>query len=107
MTEPIIVNIPNADDVYIGSVPIVVANKVYPLPNVNVPDTFSVVIIAFPSNLGNIFISKSQPTNFNSIVLQPGMSFRWRIKNPRVLNVMGTSVGDIVIVTCEQNTGGV
>jgi hypothetical protein len=107
MAEPIIVNVPNADDVYIGGVPIVVAGKVYPIPSVVVPDTFSVVFLASPLNVGNIFISKTQPTNFNSIILLPGTSFRWRIKNPKVLNVLGTAAGDCVIITCEINTGEV
>ena len=103
MAEPMIVNIPNADDVYINGLPILVANKVYSLPSINVPDTFELVIMASPLNAGVILLSRqAQPTNFNSIPLLAGMSWRYKITNASIFTVLGTTVGDVVLLTCEQ-----
>lgn len=101
--QPTIVSVPNAEDVYIGGVQLVIANKVYALPSVKVPDNFELVVIAQIGNPGNILISRqSRPSVFNSIVLLAGQSFRWRVKNANIFNVLGTAANCIVILTCEQ-----
>jgi hypothetical protein len=102
--RPTNVTIPNADDAYLNGLPLVVAGKVYRLPSIRVYDTCAVLLQSSPLNGGLVYISKSQPSNSNSIILFPGQGVAYKLKNPNIYNVMGTVAGDVLIISCEIKT---
>ncbi len=101
---PVIIK--NAEDACIIPVVITNVNKVYRLPGVRVHDGFPVNIIASPLNGANIFLCRgNQPTQFNSIILQPNTSVHYFIESPNIFYVVGFAVNDVVIVSCELAGG--
>ncbi len=99
---------PNCDNVEIARIPITALATATRLPAIAVPDGFTLIIKAWPTNAGIIYVARSDPDarNINQVVpLIPNDFVGFNIKNADKLYISGTTVGDFATVLVEQRGG--
>ncbi len=96
---------PNTDNIEIARIDIAALNTAYRLPAIEVPDGFTLLVKAWPTNAGIIYVARSDPDarNVNQVwPLLPNDFFGVAIKNAHLLYISGTAVGDFATVLVEQ-----
>ena len=103
---------PNTESMTATRVQIVALGRHYQLPDIAVPDGFTLQLKGWPANLGTIYVGNSQGTvtNINQVwALIPNEAIGYGVKNARALYVAGIAppggasiVGDWVAITVEQ-----
>lgn len=99
---------PNADTIRSARTRIDALNTSYQLPYLEVPDGMQLAIVAWPANLGLIYVggNAGEALNVETIVpLLAGSVAHYYVKNASNLYVSGTAVGDTVVVSAEQRAG--
>ena len=95
----------NTDSIQTFRVICVAANTAYPLPDMAIPDGFSLVVAAWPLNANLIFISDtpSGATNPNSIdALAAGGLRTLSVQNAKCIWVSAVAAGDSVTLLSEK-----
>ena len=91
----------NAPGINIKVIPIVQANSDISIPEMNIPDNFSVLIKAGDQNSGNIFLYNYQDHQ-NPDTLIAGQFRTLRITDFRLVSIQGDTAGDTVLFEVEQ-----
>jgi hypothetical protein len=93
----------NAPMAYMTGVQLVVANKIYQLPNILIPDSMSVQIQSSPLNPANILFAPlgNVMTALQARILRPGEFVNYKVQNARIFQVMGLAPNLVVNVSCE------
>lgn len=100
--------IPNADAIRSFVVPCPAAQTPYRLPECSVPDDMPLVVKAYPTNVGMIFVGESASAAVNpnqSYPLLPNEAIAYRIKNANAIYISAALAGDSVVCTVEQSLG--
>ena len=100
---------PNTDNVEIARIGIAALNTAYQLPDIIVPDGFTLLVKAWFTNAGIIYVARSDPDarNINQVwPLIPNDFVGVNIKNANRLFLSGTAVGDFATLLVEQRGGG-
>ena len=108
MTKAQEVFTPNADGIRSFVVPCPAANTAYRLPECSVPDDMPLVIKAYPTNAGMIFVGESASAAINpnqSYPLLPNEAVAYRVKNADAIYISANTAGDSVVCTVEQSLG--
>ncbi len=82
-----------------------VPNTAVQFPDFEVPEGFTLQVVAWPNNANMIYVSESQPaaTNPNQVVaLGIGANVGYRVKNANVLWGSAIAANDSITVTCER-----
>ncbi len=98
---------PNADFVVTTRVVCTLANKTYPVPELEVPEGFQVLIKAWPLNaVGSLVYVATNPAPQQQMAwpLIPNESLPYGIKNTNKLWVFSNIAGSQAVVTVEQRT---
>ena len=86
-----------------------VVNRAVQLPERDIPYDMELVIKAWPTNLGLMYVANSQPeaTNINSSYPLIANEFvRYRIENSKQIWINASRAGESVVCTVEQRRGG-
>jgi hypothetical protein len=96
---------PNYPGLYMNGVQLVLANKAYEFPGVEVPDGVLVEVQSSPMNAANILVGPigNPMTIFNTKLLRPGEFVNWQIKNIGMLQALAFAANQIIIVTFEND----
>lgn len=102
--------VPNADTAIMTRVAIAALDTPYRLPDIEVPDDMQLLMKAWPTNAGIIYVAREGPyaRNVNqSYPLLPNENYGLRVKNANELWVAGITgagsfAGDFLAVTVEQ-----
>ena len=100
---------PNVDDVEITRITINALVTAYQLPDIAVPDGFTIVIKAWPTNAGLIYVARSAPDARNVaqvFPLLPNDFVGEAVTNADVFYISGTAVGDFASVLVGHRKGG-
>lgn len=100
---------PNTENIEIARIDIGAVNTAYRLPDIDVPDGFTLIIKAWPTNGGIVYVAKSDPDarNINQVFpLLPNDVVGVNIKNAKSLYISGTNAGDFATILVEQRGNG-
>jgi len=100
---------PNVTGIEISRITIAALNTAYRLPDIEVPDGFTILIKAWPTNAGIIYVAKSDPDarNINQVWPLIFNDFLGEaVTNADIFYISGTNVGDFVSVFAAQRGGG-
>jgi hypothetical protein len=92
---------PNVNDIQICRIVIAAINTSYQLPDIDVPDNFQLVIKAWPTNAGTIYVGKSdtEARDLNQVYPLVGNdSIAEAVTNANLFYVSGTNVNDCISV---------
>jgi hypothetical protein len=98
---------PNADYATTTRIQCQVANQVYPVPSLAVPDDFDILIKAWPLNaVGSLIfvITNPSPNQNMSYALVPNEPIRLRLKDTGKISIFTNIAGSQATVTVEQRS---
>jgi len=94
----------NAPAIQTLNVPVTVANQQIQYTTLTIPDGFELVVQSHPNNdpTGLVLIApKNGNLQYNVVALKPGQFAQYRVQTSDALYIVGTVVGDNVILTSE------
>jgi hypothetical protein len=92
----------NATAIQTFNVQVTTPNQQVQFTSLTIPDGFPLSVIASPNNSGNILIApKNGNLQQNIVTLKPGQGVQYKVTTSDALYIVGTVVGDFVILTSE------
>lgn len=98
----------NCDDFEAIPITITALNTAINVQDMAVPDGFQVVVKAWPTNAGLIYVAKSAQkgrAGRDVVPLLPDGTVGYYLINTNLLYISGTAVNDVAVITVEQRKG--